>query len=87
MRDGEVLRQPGRATTTFTRAADAVAVRSACRPSGCASQLLPVAAVVAQHDRLLADVADDDVDVAVVVEIAECGAAAGPVLLEDLARR
>ena len=45
-----------------------------------------VPAVISQHHRLLPDVARDDVDVAVVVQVAEGGAAAGPVGSKDLSR-
>ena len=78
--DGEVLSHAGRRHHLHA-ASDAVAIRF--RADGAnADPVVAVAAVVAQHVRLLADVADDDVDVAIVIEIAERGAAAGPVLSE-----
>ena len=41
--------------------------------------VLAIAAVVAEHERLLADVAHDHVDIPVVVEVAERSAAPGPI--------
>ena len=74
------------AETTFTRAP--IPPRFDRNPSDDSNPepVLTVAAVVAKDDRRLPDVAHDRVDVAVVVEIAERGAAARPVLLEHVAR-
>ena len=81
--DGEVLRQARRGHDLHA-ASDAVAVRSrADGPDRSQFSRLPPS--FRSTTALLPDVADHDVDVAVVVEVAERGAAAGPCLLKDVA--